>query len=110
MSTTDKVKIEMHAHFADAAVQEAVASSCLDLSKSFMREGAGIDAAEFFDDKYWERRCHQAEEHLQEIARELERKDAIIQERQYVITSLEIDNRMLSAQLDMVHLIFGAKQ
>ena len=110
MSMTESVKIDFADPYVEASAHEAVEAAMREIGKSSMRETAGIDAAEFFDDKYWERRCHKAEEHLQEIARELERKDAIIQERQCVITSLEMDNRMLSAQLDMVHLIFGRKE
>ena len=70
-------------------------------------ETPGIDAADFFADDYWERRCHRAEENLRAIARELERVQGSLEEKLAVITLLEQDNRMLLAQLDMVHLIFG---
>lgn len=105
--------VEISADFSEpcvaAAVQEAVELAKREAKRDSMPETAGISAADFFSDEYWERRCHQLEEQLQALARELERKCAIIEDRQCAITHLEMDNRMLSAQLDIVHLIFGAK-
>ena len=95
MSETDKIK----------AAMRCVVSSGEDCNG----ESSGIAAEEFFSDKYWERRCHQAEAHLQDIAKELERVRCSLEERLAVIACLEQDNAMLSAQLEMVHLIFGRK-
>lgn len=66
-----------------------------------------ICVQEHIDDKYWERRCHQAEEHLQEIARELEKTRGEAEYLRKQLVCLEQDRRILGAQLDVVHLIFG---
>ncbi len=86
-----------------------IKSATLDLENSSMGEAAGISSAELLSDKYWERRCHQAEAQLQELARELEYKNSCIESHKYVIASLESENKLLSAQLDIVYLIFGTK-
>lgn len=110
MSMTESVKIDFADPYVEASAHEAVEAAMREIGKSSMRETAGIDAAEFFDDKYWERRCHRAEEELQAIARELERVRGSLEEKLSVIACLEQNNRMLSAQLDMVYLIFGGKK
>lgn len=68
-----------------------------------------ICVQERIDDKYWERRCHQAEEHLQEIARELEKARGEAEYLRKQLACLEQDKRILDAQLDVVYLIFGCR-
>ena len=68
-----------------------------------------ICVQEHNDDKYWEVRCHQAEKHLQEIACELEKARGEAECLRNQIACLERDNRILGAQLDVVHLIFGRR-
>ena len=109
MSPTESLKIDFVDPYAASAAHGAVEAAMREIEKNSMRETAGIATAEFFDDKYWERRCHRSEEELQQIAQELERVRGSLEESQAMIACLEQDNRMLSVQLDMVHLIFGGR-
>lgn len=109
MSLTKSVKIDLADPCVVSAAHEVAEAVMREIGESSMRETAGIDAAEFFDDRYWERRCHQAEEELQGIARHLEHVNGILSERESKIVSLEHDMRIMQAQLDMVHLIFGGR-
>lgn len=109
MSETIGIKIDVEECCSAPAAQEAVAAAMAETQRFVVHEGPGICADAVSPDKYWERRCHEAEKNLQACARELERVRASAERRLDQITCLEQDNRMLSAQLEMVHLIFGHK-
>lgn len=82
------------------------ANAHVDVRSSFLStEDCG--SKEFFTDKYWECRCHKAEEHLQEIARELEKTRGEVEYLRNQISCLDQERRILVAQLDVIHLIFG---
>lgn len=66
-------------------------------------------AAPVVDEGYWERRCKNAEDHLQEIALELDKINGTLVASQNTITAMEHEVHVLRAQLDIVHLIFGSR-
>ena len=66
-------------------------------------------AAPAGDEGYWERRCKNAEEHLQEIALELDKVNGALVASQNTVAAMEHEIHVLRAQLDIVHLIFGSR-
>lgn len=109
MAKTKGLNVEFVNPEIAAAAHETMEAVMQATEKTSTLETAGVEPGKVSEDRYWERRCHKAEEELQGIARHLEHVNGILSERESKIVSLEHDMRIMQAQLDMVHLIFGGR-